>query len=83
MKAKPDKFQAMALGKKSKDHYLTFNLNGSNISCDDDVKLLGVTLVFRLKVDIYLRMCILVFSFQYCLCTVSAVLCALDRSKLF
>jgi len=54
MQANPDKFQAIALGKKSKDHNLTFNVNGSNIPCDDDVKLLGVTIDFRLKFDIHI-----------------------------
>ena len=54
MQANPDKFQAIALGKKSKDHNLTFNVNGSNIPCDDDVKLLGVIIDFRLKFDIHI-----------------------------
>jgi len=52
MQANPDKFQAIAWGKKSKDHCLIFNVNGSSISCDDDVKPLRVTIGFRLKFDI-------------------------------
>jgi len=47
MQANPDKFQAIVLGKKFKDHNLTFNVNGSNIPYDDDVKPLGVTIDFR------------------------------------
>jgi len=50
MQANPDKFQAIALGKKSKDQHFTFNVNGSNIPCDDDVKLLGVTIDRQLNV---------------------------------
>jgi hypothetical protein len=40
MKANPDKFQAIAIGKKTNKHNLTFNLNGNNITCEDNVKLL-------------------------------------------
>jgi hypothetical protein len=40
----PDKFQAIAIGKKTNKHHLTFNLNGNNITCEDNVKLLGVTI---------------------------------------
>jgi hypothetical protein len=31
MKANPDKFQAVAIGKKTNKHNLTFNLNGNDI----------------------------------------------------
>jgi hypothetical protein len=44
MKANPDKFQAIAIGKKTNKHKLTFNLNGNNITCEDNVKLLGVAI---------------------------------------
>ena len=44
IKANPDKFQAIAIGKKTNKHNLTFNLNGNNITCEDNVKLLGVTI---------------------------------------
>jgi hypothetical protein len=44
MKANPDKIQAIAIGKKTNKHNLTFNLNGNNITCEDNVKLLGVTI---------------------------------------
>jgi hypothetical protein len=43
-KANPNKFQAIAIGKKTNKHNLTFNLNGNNITCEDNVKLLGVTI---------------------------------------
>jgi hypothetical protein len=32
MKANPDKFHAIAIGKKTNKHNLTFNLNGNNIT---------------------------------------------------
>jgi hypothetical protein len=51
MQANPDKFQAMAIGKKTKDQNINFNLNGSTIPCDESVKLLGVTIDFKLKFD--------------------------------
>ena len=44
MKANPDNFQSIAIGKKTNKHNLTFNLNGNNITCVDNVKLLGVTI---------------------------------------
>ena len=44
MKANPNKFQASAIGKKTNNNNLTFNLNGNNITCEDNVKLLGVTI---------------------------------------
>ena len=44
MKANPDKFQAIAIAKKTTTQKLTFNLNGNNITREDNVKLLGVTI---------------------------------------
>ena len=48
MQANPDKFQALAIGKKSHEKNITFDLNNTSISCENDVKLLGVTIDFRL-----------------------------------
>jgi hypothetical protein len=45
MKANPDKFQAIAIGKKTKNENISFNLNGNIIKCEDEVKLLEVTIV--------------------------------------
>jgi hypothetical protein len=39
-KANPDKFQAIAIGKKTNKHKLTFNLNGNNITCEDRKELI-------------------------------------------
>jgi hypothetical protein len=44
MKANPDKFQALAIGKKSFDHKIVFELKGNRIECENDVKLLGLSL---------------------------------------
>ena len=49
MKANPDKFQAIAIGKKTKDQNIKFDLEDNEISCEEEVNLLGVTLDFKLK----------------------------------
>jgi hypothetical protein len=48
MKANPDKFQAIAIGKKSMDKNIVLDLAGNKIKCEKEVKLLGVT---NMKVD--------------------------------
>jgi hypothetical protein len=47
MQANPEKFQAISVGKKTHDKNVMFNLNGINLSCEDEVKLLGVTIIHR------------------------------------
>lgn len=55
MQANPDKFQGIAIGQKSKNENLSFNLGGDCIiNCDEEVKLLGVTIDFKLKFDIHI-----------------------------
>jgi hypothetical protein len=49
MKANPEKFQAIAVGKKTKGKNLTFNLEGNQIKCETEVKVLGVTIDFKLN----------------------------------
>ena len=44
MKANPEKFQAIAVGKKTKDKHFTFNLEGNQIEFKSEVKLLSVTI---------------------------------------
>jgi hypothetical protein len=39
MKANPDKFQALAIGKTPFDHKIVFELKGYRIECENDVKL--------------------------------------------
>jgi hypothetical protein len=52
MKANPDKFQAIAIGKETKNENISFNLNGNIIKCENEVKLLGVTIDFELNLNI-------------------------------
>ena len=42
MKANPDKFQAIAIGPKTNRHNLSIHLKGNEITCEEDLKLLGV-----------------------------------------
>ena len=49
MQANPEKFQAISVGKRTYDKNIKFDLNGINISCDEEVKLLGVTIDFKLN----------------------------------
>ena len=48
MQANPDKFQAIAIGNKTHKQNIVFDLNGSKINCNDEVKLLGITINFKL-----------------------------------
>ena len=54
MKAYPDKFQAIAVGKRTKDENITLNLDNNTIHCEDHVKLLGVTIDFKLSCDLHI-----------------------------
>ena len=54
MEANPDKFQAIAVGKRTKDEKITLNLDDNIIHCEDHVKLLGVTVDFKLSFDLQL-----------------------------
>ena len=54
MQANPEKFQAIAIGNKTHKENITFNLDGNNIKCDDEVKLLGVTLDFKLDFNTHI-----------------------------
>ena len=54
MQANPEKFQAISIGKKTHTQNITFNLNGFNIKCDDEVKLLGVTIDFKLDFNTHI-----------------------------
>jgi hypothetical protein len=49
MKANPENVQAIAVGKKTHDKNLKFNLEGIEIECETEVKLLGVTIDFKLN----------------------------------
>ena len=54
MQANPEKIQAMAIGDDTHKHNITLNLNGCYISCDDEVKLLGVTIDFKLNFNTHI-----------------------------
>ena len=54
MQANPEKFQAIAIGTKTHNNNTTFNLNGVHINCDDEVKLLGVTIDFQLNFNTHI-----------------------------
>jgi hypothetical protein len=45
MQANPDKFQAIAVGKKTYAKEPVFNIESANISCDEVVKLLIIILI--------------------------------------
>ncbi|KAG1665262.1 TATA box-binding protein-associated factor RNA polymerase I subunit A [Nymphon striatum] len=48
MQANPDKFLAIAIGPKTSKSHLTINLGNSEINCEEEVKLLGVTNILNL-----------------------------------
>ena len=52
MKANPDKFQAICIGKKTHDNIESFQIGQTNIKCDDGVTLLGMNIILT----IYLSM---------------------------
>ena len=51
MKANPDKFQAISAEKKCHDNIMSFRIGDTDISCEDNVSLLGVNTDFMLKFD--------------------------------
>lgn len=51
MKANPEKFQAICVGKKSHDIIKSFTIGDTVITCDYNVTLLGVNIDFMLKFD--------------------------------
>ena len=50
MQDNPDKFQAIAVGKKTYDKYLTLKISGSEIKCEKLVKLLGLIILTIISV---------------------------------
>ena len=51
MKANPDKFQAIYIGKKTYDTILTFRIGETDIKCENNVSLLVINIDFMLKFD--------------------------------
>ena len=55
MKANPEKFQAIAIGSKTRSKNISFKLTEEiNIKCEEEVKLLGVTIDFRLNFNTHI-----------------------------
>ena len=54
MKANPDKFQAICVGKKAHDNIESFQIGQTNIKCEENVTLLGINIDFMLKFDDYI-----------------------------
>ena len=54
MKANPDKYQAIAIGNKLKKWGYKFNSDGNEILCENEVKLLGVTIDYQLKFNTHI-----------------------------
>ncbi|KAK3109165.1 hypothetical protein FSP39_024510 [Pinctada imbricata] len=52
--ANPEKFQALAIGKKTFEKKPVFEINNVKISCDESVKLLGVEIDYLLKFDAHI-----------------------------
>ena len=53
MQANPDKFQAIMLGKSGFENCKSLFLNGTEIKCEDCVKLLGITIDYLLNFDLH------------------------------
>jgi hypothetical protein len=49
MQVNPEKYQALSLGQNTHDKNIILNLVGISIVCDDEVKLLDVTIDFKLN----------------------------------
>ena len=55
MQANRDKFQAIAVGKKTYAKEPVFNIESANISCDEVVKLLGIDIDYQLNFDKHIK----------------------------
>lgn len=51
MQANPNKFQAIAVGKRTHDKSPVFNFGPISVTCDETVKLLGIDIDFKLTFD--------------------------------
>jgi hypothetical protein len=55
MQTNPDKYQAIAVGKKTYAKELVFNIESANISCNEVVKLLGIDIHCQLNFDKHIK----------------------------
>ena len=51
MQANPDKFQVLAVGKKTSEKRQTINIQNFELTCEDSVKLLGIEIDYQLNFD--------------------------------
>jgi hypothetical protein len=51
MQANPDKFQVLAVGKKTYEKHPTINIQNFELTCEDSVKLLGIEIDYQLNFD--------------------------------
>ena len=54
MQANPDKFQVLAVGKKTFDKNMKICIQNSTVSCEETVKLLGIEIDYQLNFDIHI-----------------------------
>jgi ribonuclease P/MRP protein subunit RPP40 len=54
MKANPDKFQAISLGKKSFETIKSFDIGNFEIQCEEKAQLLGINIDYLLKFDVHI-----------------------------
>ena len=55
MQANPDKFQVLAVGKKTYEKRPTINIQNFELTCEDSVKLLGIEIDYQLNFDTHIR----------------------------
>ena len=75
MKTNPEKFQAIAVGQQTFNENITFNLENSVITCEENVKLLGVTIDFKLNFDEHVS--------NVCKTSIKAIKCSKTDWKAF
>jgi hypothetical protein len=54
MQANPDKFQVLAVGKKTFDKNMKICIQNSTLSCEETIKLLGIEIDYQLNFDIHI-----------------------------
>ena len=54
MQANPDKFQVIAVGKKTYSKNPSIQIQGNVLSCEETVKLLGIDIDYQLKFDVHI-----------------------------
>ena len=53
MKANSTKFQAICIGKRAHDDITSFNIDSAEITCEENVTLLGINIDFMLRFDVH------------------------------